>query len=593
MNKALDKYKNKLKLLSNKNEGITKEKKVIPDIAMAINPSYISAPEISDNKEMRIRIDGRAVLNDSNRIDLYFNYSAEAVEAVKTIDGRKYEPKTRHWSVPFSLININELIELGFTLDNNVKNLVRKEFMTTKKFDIKNIKVPEGLSLMSFQKDTIKFIEEHNGKAIVALDMGLGKTILIATYINNHPELNPVIVVVPSTLKYNWKNELEKWVSRKLEIAILEGRKSKKLDKNTNVIIINYDILSGWEKELEKLKPKLLVCDEAQYIKTRTSARSKAVVKLAKKINNVLPLSGTPATNRPAELYNCIHMVNPNLFSSFYQYANRYCDPVYNGFGWEFKGASNIDELHSVLSDFMIRYKKEDVLTELPEKTVSFVPMDLDNRNDYERARDNFIDWVKQNKGKYAANKARAAEKLVKMAELRHLAVRGSLSSAIQWIHDFFDSTDEKLVVFAIHKDIINTLNTEFNDICVKIDGDTKQGEVRQQIVDKFQNDKNTRLFIGNEKAAGVGITLTSASNMVFLELPWTPGEMSQCMDRIRRIGQKNVCNIYYLLPTNTIEFELAKLIDSKTKTLSKILDGVEVKDEDTLEELLSKYEVD
>ncbi len=416
-------------------------------------------------------------------------------------------------------------------------------------------------------------------------------TITVLTYISNHPELTPVVIVVPATLKYNWKKEADKWLLTKRDIQILEGKKTKKLKKSSDIIIVNYDIVHAWRKEIANINPKVLVLDECHDIKTSTTKRTKGVKHIAKKTKHIIPMSGTPAINRPAELYNSIKLVEPELFGSFQSYAQRYCDAYFNGYGWEYKGGSNLEELYDILSNIMIRRKKEDVIEDLPEKRRTFVSLDLTNISDYNKAENDFIEWVRENKGKRAADRASSAEKLVKVGTLRLLAVRGALANSIQWIKNFLDDYDGKLVVFAVHKEIISALMEEFGDIAVKIDGSVANGEIRQTIVEKFQNDKNIRLFVGNIKAAGVGITLTASSNIVFLELPWTPGELEQAEDRCHRMGQKNAVNIWYLLAENTIEMELAKMIDSKRNILSQVLDGQVISEEDTLSSLLGLYE--
>ena len=367
--------------------------------------------------------------------------------------------------------------------------------------------------------------------------------------------------------------------------------KVKKLKKSSDIIIVNYDIVYAWRKEIANINPKVLVLDECHAIKTSTTKRTKGVKHIAKKAKHIIPMSGTPAINRPAELYNSIKLVEPELFGSFQSYAQRYCDAYFNGYGWEYKGGSNLEELYDILSNIMIRRKKEDVIEDLPEKRRTFVSLDLTNISDYNKAENDFIEWVRENKGKRAADRASSAEKLVKVGTLRLLAVRGALANSIQWIKNFLDDYDGKLVVFAVHKEIISALMEEFGDIAVKIDGSVPTGEVRQTIVEKFQNDKNIRLFVGNIKAAGVGITLTASSNIVFLELPWTPGELEQAEDRCHRMGQKNAVNIWYLLAENTIEMELAKMIDSKRNILSQVLDGQVISEEDTLSSLLGLYE--
>lgn len=592
MSTIKDKYS---KLLKDKKDNLSNTKK----ISNTDKKSTVSKKEIVDISipEITIKDKSRKATLDGKKIIIKFNYDAELVAQIKNLDGRKYILDGKYWTCTCTLNNINSLVTLNFNLDSKLKikheqliKIVTKR-NTPKKYNTDNIKVPKGLSLMEFQKEGVGFIESRNGNVIVGDEMGTGKTITVLTYISNHPELTPVVIVVPATLKYNWKKEADKWLLTKRDIQILEGKKTKKLKKSSDIIIVNYDIVHAWRKEIANINPKVLVLDECHAIKTSTTKRTKGVKHIAKKAKHIIPMSGTPAINRPAELYNSIKLVEPELFGSFQSYAQRYCDAYFNGYGWEYKGGSNLEELYDILSNIMIRRKKEDVIKDLPEKRRTFVSLDLTNTSDYNKAENDFIEWVRENKGKRAADRASSAEKLVKVGTLRLLAVRGALANSIQWIKNFLADYDGKLVVFAVHKEIISALMEEFGDIAVKIDGSVATGEIRQTIVEKFQNDKNIRLFVGNIKAAGVGITLTASSNIVFLELPWTPGELEQAEDRCHRMGQKNAVNIWYLLAENTIEMELAKMIDSKRNILSQVLDGQVISEEDTLSSLLGLYE--
>ena len=592
MSTIKDKYS---KLLKDKKDNLSNTKK----ISNTDKKSTVSKKELVDISipEITIKDKSRKATLDGKKIIIKFNYDAELVAQIKNLDGRKYILDGKYWTCTCTLNNINSLVTLNFNLDSKLKikheqliKIVTKR-NTPKKYNTDNIKVPKGLSLMEFQKEGVGFIESRNGNVIVGDEMGTGKTITVLTYISNHPELTPVVIVVPATLKYNWKKEADKWLLTKRDIQILESKKTKKLKKSSDIIIVNYDIVHAWRKEIANINPKVLVLDECHAIKTSTTKRTKGVKHIAKKAKHIIPMSGTPAINRPAELYNSIKLVESELFGSFQSYAQRYCDAYFNGYGWEYKGGSNLEELYDILSNIMIRRKKEDVIKDLPEKRRTFVSLDLTNVSDYNKAENDFIEWVRENKGKRAADRASSAEKLVKVGTLRLLAVRGALANSIQWIKNFLADYDGKLVVFAVHKEIISALMEEFGDIAVKIDGSVPTGEVRQTIVEKFQNDKNIRLFVGNIKAAGVGITLTASSNIVFLELPWTPGELEQAEDRCHRMGQKNAVNIWYLLAENTIEMELAKMIDSKRNILSQVLDGQVISEEDTLSSLLGLYE--
>jgi SWI/SNF-related matrix-associated actin-dependent regulator 1 of chromatin subfamily A len=198
------------------------------------------------------------------------------------------------------------------------------------------------------------------------------------------------------------------------------------------------------------------------------------------------------------------------------------------------------------------------------------------------------LNWIKETKGNKAVKTVSQAIFLTKITYLRKLAVEAVLEDSIAWIKDFLE-TGEKIIVFAIHKDIISILQNEFKKKCVVVDGSTSLPN-RQKAVTDFQNKKKITVFIGNIQAAGVGITLTAASTVVFLELPWTPGELEQASDRCHRIGQKNAVNIYYLLGQDTIEEKLAQVIDSKRKVLSKIIDGKTYDDENTFDTLIKNY---
>jgi SWI/SNF-related matrix-associated actin-dependent regulator 1 of chromatin subfamily A len=313
------------------------------------------------------------------------------------------------------------------------------------------------------------------------------------------------------------------------------------------------------------------------------------VKKISKRIDHFIALSGTPIVNRPIEMFNALNIIDPTVIPNFWEYTKRYCGRKHNGFGWDFSGATNTQELHKILSEsIMLRRKKQDVLTELPDKTFSLVPMELDNEKEYFAAENDFIQFIKETKGRQAAERAEGAQVLAEIEGLKQLAVKGKLTQSINWIADFLES-DEKLVVFAVHKFVIDALMEAFKGKAVKIDGSVKN-EDRQTAVDKFQNDDNIRLFVGNIQAAGVGITLTKASNVAFLELPWTPGALVQAEDRVHRIGQKDAVTVHYLLAAGTIEEKIARLIDSKRKILDRVLDGRRTEEESLLGELINEY---
>lgn len=520
-------------------------------------------------------------------IKIEFPFDMNDITVVKTISGRRYhdENSVKYWTAPLSKEALKLLVDRGFTLDEQLQYVLKGK----PKSELKDATDIPGLKmkLFPYQEEGVGFVESHNGRALIADEMGLGKTAQSLAWLQLHPELRPAIVVCPASLKLNWVKEANMWMM-KPKTQVLSGT-NPSVPLIGEIIIINYDILWDWLEKLNRIKPKVLIMDEVHMIKSNGAKRTKATKRLGKSIPHVIGLSGTPIVNRPVEIYNSIRLINTSIVPTFWEYASRYCDAKHNGFGWDFNGASNTEELHSLLvNSIMIRRKKTDVLKDLPDKMYSFVPMELDNFSEYHKAERNFIEYVKETKGVAAAVKARNAEVLTQIEALKQLAVRGSLPQAIEWIQNFLE-IDGKLVVFAIHKFVIDTLMEAFPGISVKIDGSVSS-ENRQRAVDEFQTNDKIRLFVGNIQAAGVGITLTAASKVAFLELPWTPGHLQQAADRVHRIGQKDTVTVYYLLATGTIVERIAALLDSKQRVLDSVLDGRATEEESLLSELIYEY---
>jgi hypothetical protein len=331
-----------------------------------------------------------------------------------------------------------------------------------------------------------------------------------------------------------------------------------------------------------------VLVSNCQAIKSTGAKRTKAVKKLAKGIRHVIGLTGTPIVNRPIEVFNILYIIDKTAIPNFHTFTRRYCAAKFNGFGWDYSGASNTKELHNLLtSSIVLRRRKEDVLTSLPPKIRSFVPLSLDNQAEYEAAEEDLISYLLETEGKAAANRAKSSPALVRISKLRMLAARGKLEQAIDWISD--TTANHKLVVFGVHREIIDPVFEHFKKVAVKIAGDVSETD-RQKAIDRFQTDPKVRLFVGQVEAAGVGITLTAASHIAFLELPWTPGSVLQAEDRIHRIGQEQPCVIYYLMAARTIDEDMAKLIDKKRSILNAVLDGSHDASPTILTELLAIY---
>jgi SWI/SNF-related matrix-associated actin-dependent regulator 1 of chromatin subfamily A len=187
-------------------------------------------------------------------------------------------------------------------------------------------------------------------------------------------------------------------------------------------------------------------------------------------------------------------------------------------------------------------------------------------------------------------DRAKNAQAVVQIEKLKQICVRGKMAAMKEWINNYLEEQD-KLVVFGVHKEVIDLLMEEFKGFApVKIDGSVSMVN-RQAAVDSFQTDPNCKVFVGNIQAAGVGITLTASNSTCFTELGWTPGGHSQAEDRVHRIGQEaDSVNAYYIVAKGTIEEKIMLMLDTKTKVLAEVLDGAEVESSSLLSDLLAEY---
>ena len=528
----------------------------------------------------------KAILLQENKIKITFPFDREILAKIKEIPGRRFNPEKKYWTAPVSREAIKILEAAQFDVSKDIKDLVSPEINWNK---LKPIEIP-GLKgkLYPFQEIGVSFIEARKGRALIGDDMGLGKTIQSLSWLQLHPKKRPAIVVCPASVKLVWASKAAEWMQNP-QIQVIEGTRPYPIFGE--IVIINYDILPSWMESLRGINPQVLIIDEIHYIKNNKAERTKMVKELAKGVPHIIGLTRTLIENRPVEAYNAISLIDRTLFPNRWDYLHRYCGARNNGFGWDFSGATNTEELHQkLISSIMIRRMKKDVLKDLPEKQYSYVPMLLQNASEYQEAETSFISWLRKNKGADAARKARKAEYLVKIGELKKLETKGKLNHCISWIRNFLEGGEKKLIVFGIHKFVINALMDEFRDIAVKIDGSVSTAK-RESIINQFQNDPKIRLFIGNIRAAGISITLTAASDVAFVELPWTPGALGQAEDRCHRIGQKNAVTVYYLLGKGAIYERIAEILDKKKKVLNSVLNGQETSEESTLMALIKSYE--
>ena len=428
------------------------------------------------------------------------------------------------------------------------------------------------MKLYKYQETGVKWLNAKH-RSLLADDMGIGKSAQVITHLKECPERLPALIVVPASLKINWQREVEMWFG--IESQIVSG--NKPVEFKSKIVIINYDVLAAHAKNLVKANFETLVCDEAHYVKNKKAIRTKAVVFLQKTIPFFIAVTGTPIENRPFEMYNILKIISPAQFKNFWHYVQHFCNAKHNGYGWDYTGHSNTEELYNLINNkIMLRRKKEDVLKDLPEKTRSVLMFPLENKAEYYAYQNEF----------YSGE----ISPLVGIQHLKRLAGQGKLKSIDEWIQNIIDNGN-KVVVFAIHHIIIDNIFEKFKKIAVKLDG-RSTSEQRQKAVDDFQGNEKIKLFVGQIKAAGVGITLTAATHCLFAELDWSPFMHFQAEDRLHRIGQKNNVTCYYAIAEKTIEEKIMTMLQSKKEVIDKTIDGktIDSEDDSIFSTLLKEY---
>jgi hypothetical protein len=438
-----------------------------------------------------------------------------------------------------------------------------------------------GGELKPFQRAGVSYLLSQR-RAFLADEQGLGKTIEALATIEAD-DAYPAVIVCPASLKLNWLAETERWLpGRSAQILVGGGSGDPALE--ADITIVNYDIVGSRLDALHALRPRALVLDESHYCKNAAAKRTQAVQRLAASVpasGLILALTGTPVMNRPAELVSQLRILGRlGDFGSGVK------------FGARFHGPDAHLRLHWHLrSRCFARRLKADVLPQLPAKTRAVVPVELDNEPEYRFAERDVIAWLQSQPldlreldAKVAA--ALRAERLVRLNALKLLAVRGKLHAARTWIHDFC-SSGERLVVFAHHREIQRALLEHFPR-ALHILGEDTPG-ARDRALREFQapDDEGNQLIVCSTEVAGQGITLTRSSNVVFLELDWTPARHDQAEDRCHRIGQQDAVNASYLLAAGTIDETISTLLERKRAVIGAVTDGREQDEEGVVEALV------
>lgn len=420
-----------------------------------------------------------------------------------------------------------------------------------------HIKIPGFVgSLRPFQSDGVRYMAQRR-RVLLGDEMGLGKTIqTLATL--QLMDTFPAVVICPSSLKLNWEAETAKWLPKR-SVQVLQGNKVGPL--GADLIVLNYDVAYEWHRHLLGMRPKALVLDEAHYIKNPEARRSGCIKQLANEIDVRLLLTGTPILNKPEELVSLLALLGAiKGLGGYSWFSQQYC----HGGSLKHIYQNKMAQLNKQLRESCyLRREKADVLKELPPKQRTVVPLEIGNRPEYTYQVKHLIKRVKA--GEHCL--------MGGLEQLRLMTGLGKTLAIQNWV-DTFLSTGSKLILFAEHTELQRRFMGLWPTAAHVLGEDSM--EVRHAQVQRFQTDPECRLIVCSLKAAGVGLTMTAASDVAFAELGWTPAEHDQAEDRAHRMGQYNSVNCWYLLAPRTVDEYAYNLIQSKRSVVNAATSGQE-----------------
>jgi len=437
---------------------------------------------------------------------------------------------------------------------------------------------------LSHQKEAIEKLVGSK-RFILADDMGLGKT--TSTIIGAlETGAKKILIICPASLKINWEREIKNYTDR--SVYICEG---KKYSTDEDFTIVNYDILKNFydpkdkeNSELVKTKYDLVILDEAHMVSNAQAQRTKIINNFVKDIKQVWLLTGTPMTSRPINYYNLLNIIESPVAQNWMAYAIRYCQGYQFRAGnrkvWNVTGASNLEELRDRTSKQILRRLKEEVL-DLPEKIITPVYLRTSSR-EYKDLMGEYYEWLKNKKEESSS----LTIQFSKLMKVRKVIANEKVKETIEFTQNIIDQ-GKKVIIFTNFTDTLQLIHNHFGKESVYLDGSCNKVQ-RQFAVDQFQDNEKIKVFVGNLKAAGVGLTLTSAEVVIMNDLSFVPAEHAQAEDRAYRYGQKNNVLVYYPIFENTIEGVIYDILNTKKKIIGTVMGDEVTESLDVVEEILN-----
>ena len=455
--------------------------------------------------------------------------------------------------------------------DNYIESIIQRYNQISKK----NYEVPNHLNakLRDYQVEGYKFLNtlsDFRFGGILADEMGLGKTIQVITFLLSKQNKKS-IVIAPTALIYNWKNEIEKFApTLKVGLAYKDTKLRQNIVEEVNnydVILTTYGTLKNDIEKYEQISFDFCIIDEAQYIKNPISTNSKVVKKINAKVR--FALTGTPIENNLLELWSIFDFIMPG-----YLYDKSKFQSIF------INNHKNNSLLKSMVAPFMLRRTKKQVLKELPKKIEQkiFIELTQEHRKIYNA----YIKVIKNKIKELNLDKITVFSYLTKLRQLclvPNLMVKnynGKSTKLLVTLNILEQSKDKKVLIFSQFTKVLKEIGSELekNNISYSyLDGSTKAQD-RLKLVEEFNTTDKNKVFLISLKAGGTGLNLTSASIVIHFDPWWNPAVEDQASDRAHRIGQKESVNVIKLVTKGTIEEKVIELQESKKELINEILDG-------------------
>ncbi|OTF71458.1 SWI/SNF subfamily A-like protein [Euroglyphus maynei] len=529
-------------------------------------------------------------LLDKSRFLVELAYEEEIIKKFKRYETRQYDPVKKTWS--FSLKEFSQFMtdmkelnrkNLTIVFEKSLSEALIKTLIENQNMRKIPIELTERLEsdfydkLYPYQREGIKFGIQRDGKCLIADDMGLGKTIQAIGLAKWFRDDWPLIIICPSSLRFQWKEKIMEYFPDINESDIFVATDTKKLFPRVSITITSYDIMVRMKDRLTietNRFYRMIIMDESHYIKSDDSKRTNIATQVARSCSRIILLTGTPALSRPIELFPQINLIAPDLFPSRHSFGLRYCKAKQYTFQkngrpisiWNYKGADNLDELRIILENtIMIRRLKKDVLNELPTKKREMFSLLMDQMTNEQITELNLYMAMMKKSKKYNDRTTVTFKWFQKSAEIKIPAVTA-------YLEDILKPRDVKIICFCHHKAMMDGVDIMLRKNLInfiRIDGSTAPKD-RQEACDTFQKDSNFRVALLSLTACATGLNLTAASMVIFTELYWTPGVLAQAEDRAHRIGQSNNVRVIYLVAKRTIDEMMWPVLSKKLEILQK-----------------------